>query len=155
MRALRGSVKRHIETLAPIETAQVEIAMTEDDLYSSPEATYTAAVTIHLAPGYETVSQKTIKGIMYLVSRAVGSKLKPENVTVTDAQGRIISDFDDDFNRAKEEMTIIEQRKRFVEKERARMLTDIHAGLSAVFTADRVQMIRLNLEYNWDEISGK
>jgi flagellar M-ring protein FliF len=152
MRALRGSVKRHIETLAPIETAQVEIAMTEDDLYSSPEATYTAAVTIHLAPGYETVSQKTIKGIMYLVSRAVGSKLKPENVTVTDAQGRIISDFDDDFNRAKEEMTIIEQRKRFVEKERARMLTDIHAGLSAVFTADRVQMIRLNLEYNWDEI---
>ncbi|MFW5808768.1 MAG: flagellar basal-body MS-ring/collar protein FliF [Spirochaetota bacterium] len=155
MRALRGAVKRHIESLEPIETANVEIAMTEDELYSSPDATYTAAVTVHLAPGYETISRKTIKGIMYLVSRAVGSKLKPENVTVTDAHGNIISDFDDEYNRAKEEISIIEHRKRIVERERVRMLKDIRDGLSRIFTEDRIQIVRLNLEYNWDQISEK
>ncbi|HRX16362.1 MAG TPA: flagellar basal-body MS-ring/collar protein FliF [Spirochaetota bacterium] len=152
MRALRGSIQKHIESLKPIEKADVEIAMTSDDLYSSPEATYTAAVTVHYAPGYETIGQKTIKGIMYLVSRAVGSKLKPENVTVTNAEGKIISDFDDDFNKAKEELTIIEQRRKIKERDRVRLLKDIHDGLERIFP-DRVQIVSLNLEYNWDEVT--
>ncbi|MDA3900595.1 MAG: flagellar basal-body MS-ring/collar protein FliF [Spirochaetes bacterium] len=152
MRALRGSIQKHIESLRPVEKADVEIAMTNDDLYSSPEATYTAAVTIYLAPGYETIGQKSIKGIMYLVSRAVGSKLKPENVTVTNADGKIISDFDDDFSRAKEEMSLIEQRRKIKERDRVRLLKDIHNGLERIFP-DRVQIVSLNLEYNWDAIT--
>lgn len=153
MRALRGAIQNHITSLAPIEKADVEIAMTEDELYSSPDATYTAAVSVYLAPGYEKIPKKTIKGIMYLVSRAVGSKLKPENVTVTDSEGRIISNFDDDLTQAEEKLTLLEQRKRIVEKERVRMLREIKEGLERVFTEDRVQIVRLNLEYNWDKVS--
>lgn len=153
MRALRGEIKKHIESLRNIDSADVEIAMTESDLFAKDQDNYTAAVTVHLAPGYETLSKKEIKGIMYLVSRAVGSKLKPENVTVTDEYGKIISDFDDQSDRAKEEFTLIEYRKRIEEKARVQMLKDIRESLERIYTPDRIQIVRLNMDFNWDKMS--
>ena len=90
---------------------------------------------------------------MYLVSRAVGNRLKPENVTVTDEFGKIISDFDDDFDKAKTEFTMIEYRKKIEEKARVKLLNDIREGLERIYSADRIQIVRLNMDFNWDKIS--
>ncbi|NTV45320.1 MAG: redoxin domain-containing protein [Chlorobiales bacterium] len=90
---------------------------------------------------------------MYLVSRAVGGKLKPENVTVTDELGNIISDFDNEFDKAKEEYTLLEYRKKIEEKARVQLLRDIRKGLERIYTPDRIQIVRLNMDFNWDKIS--
>ena len=153
MRALRGEIQKHIESLKNIDKASVEIAMTDDSIYSDYKTPYTAAVTVHLAPGYEKLSTKEIKGITYLVARAVGSRLKPENVTVTDDSGKIISDFDDDFENEKREYTIIEHRRKIEEERRIKVLKDIREGLEKIYSADRIQIVRLNMEFNWDKIS--
>ncbi len=153
MRALRDEVKRHIEALKNIDKADVEIAITEDELFSEKENPYTAAVTVYLAPGYDKLSKKEIKGIMYLVSRAVGGKLKPENVVVTDEMGNIISDFDNEFDKAKEEYTLLEYRKKIEEKARVQLLRDVRKGLERIYTPDRIQIVRLNMDFNWDKIS--
>lgn len=153
MRALRDEIKRHIEALENIDKADVEIAMTDDSIYAEKETPYTAAVTVHLAPGYEKLTKKEIKGIIYLVSRAVGNRLKPENVTVTDSTGNIISDFDDELDKAKTEYTILEYRHRMEERARVRMLKDIRAGLERIYSPDRIQILRLNMEFNWDKVS--
>lgn len=153
MRALRDEIKRHLESLRNIETANVEIAITEDELFTDKETPYTAAVTLHLAPGYDKLSKKEIKGIMYLVSRAVGGKLKPENVTVTDEFGTIISDFDDDFDKAKAEYSLLENRRKIEEKARVQLLRDIRQGLERIYSPDRIQIVRLNMAFNWDVIS--
>jgi flagellar M-ring protein FliF len=58
MRALRDEIKRHIQSLKNIEKADVEIAITEDELFVDKENAYTAAVTVYLAPGYDTLSKK-------------------------------------------------------------------------------------------------
>ncbi|TFH42106.1 MAG: flagellar M-ring protein FliF, partial [Chrysiogenales bacterium] len=136
-----------------IEKANVDIAMTEDTIYSEKETPYTAAVSVHLKPGYDKLSKKEIKGIVFLVSRAVGSRLKPENVTITDNYGNIISDFDDELDKAKTEYTIIEYRNKLEERARVRMLNDIRAGLERIYSSDRIQVLRLNMEFNWDKIS--
>ncbi len=153
MRSLRDEIKRHIESLENIEKANVDIAMTEDTIYSEKETPYTAAVSVHLKPGYDKLSKKEIKGIVFLVSRAVGSRLKPENVTITDNYGNIISDFDDELDKAKTEYTIIEYRNKLEERARVRMLNDIRAGLERIYSSDRIQVLRLNMEFNWDKIS--
>lgn len=153
MRALRDEIRRHIESLTNIDKADVEIAITEDELYTEKENPYTAAVTVYLAPGYDKLSKKEIQGIMYLVSRAVGGKLKPENVTVTDEYGNIISDFDDAFEQAKAEYTIIEYRKKIEEKARVQLLRDVRKGLERIYTPDRIQIVRLNMDFNWDKIA--
>jgi flagellar M-ring protein FliF len=154
MRALRGEIQKHIESLKNIDKASVEIAMSEDDsIYKDAKIPYTAAVTVHLAPGYEKLSMKEIKGITFLVSRAVGSRLKPENVTVTDDTGRIISDFDDDLENEKKEYTIIGYRKKIEEEARAKVLKDIREGLETIYSPDRVKIVRLNMDFNWDKIN--
>jgi flagellar M-ring protein FliF len=152
MRALRDELKRHIEALKNIEKADVEIAMTNDDLFASSAADYTAAVTIYLAPGFDSLTKKEIKGIQYLVARGVGSKLKPENVTITNDEGQILSDFDDQSDMAKEEYTLLTYRKRIEEQERVRMLKNIRAGLERIYTPDRIQIVNLDMQYNWDKV---
>ena len=153
MRALRDEIKRHIESLTNIDRASVEIAITKDDLYVEKDDGYTAAVTVYLAPGYDKLSKKEVKGIQYLVSRAVGTKLKPDNITITDEFGKIISDFDDDFDSAKAEFTLIQYRQRIEEKTRANLMNDIRKGLEKVFSTDRIQIVRLNMSFNWDKVS--
>lgn len=153
MRALRDEIKRHIESLENIDKADVDIAMTEESIYTDNQTPYTAAVTVHLKSGYEKLSKKEIKGIIYLVSRGVGNRLKPENVTVTDSYGNIISDFDDELDRAKTEYTILEYRHKLEERARVRMLKDIRAGLERIYSADRIQILRLNMDFNWDKVS--
>ncbi len=155
MRALRGEIRRHIESLKNISKASVEIAMTEDSLYSSVPSQYTAAVTVHLAPGYDKLRRKEIKGIMYLVSRAVGTRLKPENVTITDDMGKIISNFDDDFDKINQEHAIITKRRKVEEQYRIRLLRDIRKGLERIYSSDRIQIVRLNVEFNWDKVEEK
>ncbi len=153
MRALTDEVKRHIQSLKNIDKASVEIALSEDSLYSDKQTPYTAAVTVHLAPGYDKLSKKEIKGITYLVSRAVGNRLNPENVTVTDDHGRIISDFDDDLDKAKTEYTMLEFRRKIQEKARVKLLKDIRQGLERIYSGDRIQVVRLNMDFNWDQVS--
>lgn len=153
MRALRDEIKRHIEALQNIAKADIDIAMSEDSIYTDTQTPYTAAVSVHLKPGYEKLSKKEIKGIIYLVSRAVGTRLKPENVTITDDYGNIISDFDDELDKAKTEYTILEYRHKLEERARVRMLKDIRAGLERIYSADRIQILRLNMDFNWDKIS--
>jgi flagellar M-ring protein FliF len=155
MRALRDELKRHIEALKNIEKADVEIAMTNDDLFASSASDYTAAVTVYLAPGYDSLSKKEIKGIQYLVARGVGTKLKPENVTITDDSGKILSDFEDSMDQAKEEFTLITYRKKIEEQERVRMLKNIRAGLERIYTPDRIQIVNLDMQYNWDKVKEK
>jgi flagellar M-ring protein FliF len=153
MRALRDEIKRHIESLKNIDKADVEIAITQDELYSDNNNPYTAAVTVYLAPGYDKLNRKEIKGIMYLVSRAVGGKLKPENVTVTDETGNIISEFDDDMDKAKAEFSLVENRRKFEEKARVQLLRDIKEALERVYSPDRIQIVRLNMAFNWDVVT--
>jgi len=153
MRSLRHEIKRHIEALKNIEKADVEIAITEDELYTEKENPYTAAITVYLAPGYDKLKRKEIKGIKYLVCRAVGGKLKPEYVVITDEFGKIISDFDDDMDVAKAEFSLLQSRRRIEEKGRIQLLRDVRSGLERIYSADRIQIIRLNIDYNWDVIS--
>jgi flagellar M-ring protein FliF len=153
MRALRDEIKRHIESLKNIEKASIEIAITEDSIYTDTETPYTAAVTVHLAPGYEKLSRKEIRGITYLVSRAVGNRLKPENVTVTDELGAIISDFDDDAEKEKIELTMLEHRRKLEERARVKLLKEIREGLERIYSEDRIQIVRINMDFKLDKIS--
>ncbi len=153
MRALRDEIKKHIESLKNIDKADVDIAITQDELFKDKDNPYTAAVTVHLAPGYDKLSKKEIKGIMYLVSRAVGGKLKPENVTVTDDHGNIISEFDDDMDKAKAEYSLVESRRKIEEKARVQLLKDIRDGLERIYSPDRIQVVRLNMGFNWDVVA--
>ncbi|HHX10841.1 MAG TPA: flagellar M-ring protein FliF [Firmicutes bacterium] len=89
IRALSGELTRTIKALSGIEDARVHIALPEDTVFVSQRQQPTASVLVKTAPG-KNLTSDSVRGIMNLVSRAVEG-LTPENVTVVDASGKLLS----------------------------------------------------------------
>jgi flagellar M-ring protein FliF len=154
-RALKGAIEKSLMTLKPIEKAYVNIAMPEEDLFESNSYPVKASVIVHLKPGFENLSKKEIKGIVNLVSRAV-PKLKPENVTIADSYGKIINDFEEDLEKEKVELRIVQEKLRIEEEQRVQRLIDIRNTLRWLLGGeDRVDITRFEYGLNWDRESFK
>jgi len=153
-RALQQALKKHIESLDSIEKAYVEIAITKPELYTEEDTPYTASVIVTPAPQIKKLPKKIIKGIQLLVARAVG-KLSPDNVTVVDNWGNVISDFDTEEEKKDLEMWLVRARQKFKDKVRARDLAKIRQSLERVLTPDRVEIVNLDYDIEWDEWKEK
>jgi len=88
-RALQEELARSIQMIEGVVHARVHIVSPERSLFASDAAVTTASVVLRLKPGYQ-ISPLNIAAITHLVSGSVEG-LKPENVTVIDGQGRLLS----------------------------------------------------------------
>jgi len=95
-RALEGELSKTISSLNGVKKARVHIVIPEKALFEKEQKQPTASVTLQLA-GDNTLSKLNIKGIQNLVAASVEG-LTPNNVTVVDHRGRIISESDVDPN---------------------------------------------------------
>lgn len=89
-RALQAELARSIMQLEPVQYARVLIARPEPTPFVRTQQQPTASVVIKLKPG-AVMSRATASSIVSLVARSVEG-LKPENVTVVDSAGRLLSD---------------------------------------------------------------
>ncbi len=88
-RALQGELTRTIDKLEGVVGSRVHLAIPEKRLLEDKEEPATASVVLHVRPGYQ-MNERQIAGIVHLVSSAVEG-LKPENVSVHDEQGDLLS----------------------------------------------------------------
>lgn len=152
-RALKGAIEKSLMTLNTIERAEVNISFPEYELFESNSSPVTASVILHYAPGVESLSKKEVKGIVNLVSRAV-PKLKPENVTIVDADGKILSDFEEDLERERLDLRIAQEKLRIEEEQRMKRLIDIRNTLRwNLGGEDRVDITRFEYILNWDKVT--
>src|SRR5579884_2965194 len=89
-RALEGELDRTIGRLDGVQSATVHLVMPEQALFQQQQQPTTAAVQLQLKPGV-TLTQDQTKAITKLVSSSVEG-LKPENVTVVDQNGAVLTD---------------------------------------------------------------
>ncbi len=89
-RILEGELSRSIEALEEIRTARVHLAETPDALFVEDERPPSASVILQMEPG-AILGQRQVQGIINLVASAV-PKLEPENVSVVDQHGKVLSD---------------------------------------------------------------
>lgn len=154
-RALKGAIEKSLQTLNPIEKAYVNIAFPDAELFDSNTSPVKASVILHYIPGIDAISKKEVRGIVNLVSRAV-PKLKPEYVTVADANGKVLSDFEEDLEKEQVELRLVQEKLRIEESERIKRLMDIRKTLRWTLGGeDRVDITRYELILNWDKESYK
>ena len=154
-RALKGAIEKSLMTLRPIEKANVNIAFPDEELFTSDTSPVKASVILHYIPGIDSISKREIKGIVNLVSRAV-PKLKPENVTVADADGNVISDFEENLEKERLELRIVQEKLRIEEEQRIKRLIDIRNTLRWLLGGeDRVDIVRFEYNVNWDKETYK
>lgn len=90
LRALEGELSRTINSLAPIESASVSLALPKDSLFVEKQTAPTASVMLKLVEGGK-LTPKQIRGIKNLVSAAVPN-LTPANVMLIDSDGETLGD---------------------------------------------------------------
>ncbi len=84
--ALEEELQNTIQHLEPVESARVHITPGNDSPFADSRTEPTASVVVTLRPGM-TLNRDQIRGIVHLVSHSVKG-LKPENVTILDAEAR-------------------------------------------------------------------
>lgn len=88
-RALEGELARTIETLGPLKSARVHLAMPKPSLFVREQKSPSASVTVNLEPG-RALDEGQISAVVHLVSSAVAG-LPPGNVTLVDQTGRLLT----------------------------------------------------------------
>lgn len=88
-RGLEGELSRTIETLGPVQSVRVHLAIPKPSLFVHEQKDPTASVTLNLQPG-RTLDAGQVNAITYLVSSAV-TGLPADKVTVLDQNGHLLS----------------------------------------------------------------
>ncbi len=91
-RGLEGELARTIETLGPVRSARVHLAIPKPSLFVREQKNPTASVTLNLQPG-RALDDGQVNAIVYMVSSSVAG-LPPANVTVVDQQGHLLTQAD-------------------------------------------------------------
>lgn len=89
-RALQAELSRSVTQIEPVRAARVLVARPDPSPFVRDQRPTTASVVLTLRPG-TTLSRPAAAAVVSLVARSVEG-LKPENVTVVDSLGRLLSD---------------------------------------------------------------
>ena len=89
-RALQGELTRTINQMAEVEQARVHIVTPEKSAFIKQEKPATASVVLKLRSG-KLLRKEQVRAITRLVASSVEG-LRPEEVTVVDTQGRLLSE---------------------------------------------------------------
>ena len=93
VRALEGELTRTIKLIDVVDHVKVNIVLPEQRLFLEQQTPSSASVLLRLRSGTQ-MRPEQVKAVVHLVSRSVQGLL-PENVTVVDALGNILSDMID------------------------------------------------------------
>jgi flagellar M-ring protein FliF len=88
-RALQEEMAKSIQMIEGVVFARVHLDNPEPQLFSSEDAKTTASVILQIRPGY-TLAPANIAAITNLVAGSI-SGLRPENVTIVDNHGNLLS----------------------------------------------------------------
>jgi len=148
-RALTNQLELHIEALSDIDNASVTIAFPKDELFLEDQNPVTASVILTPKPGSDIrENRKKVEGIEKLIQYAIEG-LTPENITITDLTGTVLNDFENLY-----ELDRIELTRRELElkaQEEKRMRSEILTGIAGMLTPDRVQIPRLEVEFDMSQ----
>lgn len=139
-RAVGGELAKTIQSIEGIVEARVQLAMPERPLFAEKEDPVKASVWIKLRPGYR-LNEKKVAGIVHLVASGV-ERLLPENVTVSDSSGNMLSAGDNAADQSDDQN---EQQTRY-----ERRLTQELQGLADRVLGEGKAAIRVSAEMDWD-----
>ncbi len=133
LRALEGELERTIRRIDAIRDVKVNIALPKDSIFVRETSEPKASVLVDLWPGRD-LTKEQVKAIVFLVSHAVPG-LKPENVTVVDSRGRVLTDLIEGEEAPAKELKIKRQLERDIERKVRELLSRALGGSKVVVSA--------------------
>jgi flagellar M-ring protein FliF len=88
-RGLEGELARSIQSLAPVASARVHLALPKQSGFLRDKQPPTASVLLQIHPG-KTLDRTQVAGIVHLVSASI-PEMNPKNVSVVDQHGNLLA----------------------------------------------------------------
>lgn len=88
-RALEGELSRTIETLGPVRSARVHLALPKPSLFIREQKQPSASVTLNLSNGH-SLDAGQVSAVAYMISSAVPG-LSADHVTIVDQSGHLLT----------------------------------------------------------------
>lgn len=92
-RSLEGELARTVQSLAPVQSARVHLAIPKPSVFIRDRQAPSASVLVNLHPG-RTLDQGQVQSIVHLVSSSV-PEMPAKQVTVVDQAGNLLTGRDD------------------------------------------------------------
>jgi flagellar M-ring protein FliF len=128
-RALQGELVRTINGFEEVDSCRVHIVMPEKSLFLKDEEPASASVVLKLRHG-KWLTQQQVQGIVHLVSSSV-SRMGPDNVTVVDSNGRLLTGSSDPSGIATLSADQLDYQAQVERKLENRVLTMLEKALGA------------------------
>lgn len=148
IRAVEGELVRTIKHIDAVADAKVNISLPKDSIFVKEDEEAKASVIVKLYPDKD-LTKEQVKAIVFLVSRAVNN-LKPENVTVVDNRGRVLSDLIDEQQEIASSDKAIDIKRR-IEKQ---IEKDIQSMLAKVAGPERV-VVKATVDLEMGKVNQK
>ena len=94
--AIEIELARSIETIQGVSAARVHLALPKQSVFVREQQPPTASVVVELSPG-QSLSPDQVRAVVHLVASSVAG-MKPENVSVIDQRGELLSQNSDSAN---------------------------------------------------------
>ena len=143
-RALTRNLEQHITALDDVVAANVTLVVPETELFAEDQNPTTASIIITPRLGSDILEdRKKVAGIQRLVQFAVAG-LRAENIVILDHHGVQANDFGDLAGHGR--VTLVERQLNTKFELEQRYKREILTALGKIFTLDRVQIVRLDID---------
>ena len=143
-RALTRNLEQHLSALDDVVAANVTLVVPETELFAEDQNPTTASIIITPRPGSDILEdRKKVAGIQRLVQFAVAG-LRAENIVILDHRGVQVNDFGDLSGHGR--VTLVERQLNTKFDLEQRYKQEILTALGRIFTLDRVQIVRLDID---------
>lgn len=143
-RALTRNLEQHITALDDVVAARVTLVVPETELFAEDQNPTTASIIITPRPGSDILeNRKKVTGIQRLVQFAVAG-LSPEHIVILDPGGVQVNDAANLAGHGR--VTLVERQLDTKFHLEQRYKREILTALGHIFTRDRVQIVRLDID---------
>lgn len=155
IRALEGELERTIRQIDAVDYAKVNIVIPEQRLFLEQQQPSTASVLIRLNAGMQ-MGPDQVKSIVHLVSHGVQGLL-PENITVVDTSGKVLSDLLDQelfiYGQGGDGRTVSSVQRELERQQERELENKVRVMLERVFGPGKV-VVRIKVDLDFDRRSS-
>ncbi len=149
-RGLEGELARTVQSLSPVESARVHLAIPKPSVFIRDKQSPSASVLVKLYPG-RTLEPGQVQSIVHLVSSSV-PELSPSSITVVDQAGNLLTAKNDN----KSQLGLNDSQLAYTKDIESYYVQRIEAIVLPIVGAGNVKAeVRADLDFSEDEATSE
>ena len=150
--SITQSLKQHLEGFSHLSDAFLTFFLPKKKLFPANKKLFSASVILKTTPNSSiAVDRKRVLGIQRLILTAVEG-LTAENLTISDADGKVLNDFEGMAE--SDRVSIIEKQQKLRHAEESKLRAAVLKALQKFYTDDRIRDINVMIDMDMSEKSS-